>query len=87
MRGANCEIRERKGRDLRERGSTFSLEFPAIRPSISDEAKSGVAPQDKGYAWALVLWSFDKLREVGIFSYSVYFRFKSLVNGLGGMRP
>ena len=30
---------------------------------------------------------FRKLREVGVFSYSVIFGFKSLVNGLGDMRP
>ena len=73
-------------RDSRERSSTFSLEFPTIGQSISCEARSKLAPHGKGYAWAPVLWSFDKLREVGVFSYSVYFRFKSLVNGLGGMR-
>ena len=30
---------------------------------------------------------FRLLREVGVFSYSVYFRFKNLVNGLNGVRP
>ena len=67
--------------------STFSLELPAIGPSVSGEARSKVAPHDKGYAWAPVLRSFDKLQKVGVFSYLVYFQFKSLVNGLDGMRP
>ena len=30
---------------------------------------------------------FRELREIGVFSYSIYFRFKSLVNGLSGVRP
>ena len=30
---------------------------------------------------------FRQLREVGVFSYLVNFRFKSLVNGLVDMRP
>ena len=30
---------------------------------------------------------FRQLRKVGVFSYLVYFRFKSLVNGLDGVRP
>ena len=53
--------RERKERDFRERSSTFSLEFPAIGPSVSDEARRKVAPHDKGCTWVPVLWSFDKL--------------------------
>ena len=46
---------------FRERGSTFSLEFPAIRPASSDEARSKVAPHGKDYTWVPVLGSFDKL--------------------------
>ena len=71
---------------FRERSSTFSLEFSAIGPSVSGEERSKVAPHGKGYVWVPVLWSFEKLRKVGVFSYSVYFRFKSLVNDLGGVR-
>ena len=67
--------------------STFSLDFSAIGSTNSGEARSKVGLRYKGYAWVLVLWSFDKLRKVGVFSYSVYFRFKSLVNGLDGVRP
>ena len=51
--------RREKGRDFRERGSNFSLNFPAIRPSVFDKARSKVAPHSKGYAWVPVLWSFD----------------------------
>ena len=81
-------VGERKVWDLfRERSSTFSLEFQAIGPSIFDEARSKVSPHGKGYAWVHVLWSFDKLQEVGVFSYSVIFGFKSRVNGLVDLRP
>ena len=66
----------------RERKSNLSLDFSAIGPSVSNEARSKVALRGKGYAWAPVLGSFDKIREVGFFSYLVYFRFKSFVNGL-----
>ena len=53
--------REGKCGIFRERGSTFSLEFPAIRPASSDEARSKVAPHGKDYTWVPVLGSFDKL--------------------------
>ena len=59
--------RERKERDFRERISTFSLEFLVIGPSVFGEARSKVAPHDKGYAWVSVLRSFDKLRKVRVF--------------------
>ena len=78
--------RERKERDFRERSSTFSLEFQAIGPSVSGEARSKVSPHGKGYTWVPVLWSFDKLQEVGVFSYMVYFLFKCFVNGLVDLR-
>ena len=67
--------------------SNLSLNFPAIGPSVFDEARNKVALRCKGYEWALVLGSFDKLQKVRVFSYLVYFRFKSLVNGLDGIRP
>ena len=53
--------REREG--FRERSSTFSLNFPAIGPSASGEARSKVAPHSKDYAWIPVLGSFHKLRK------------------------
>ena len=40
---------------FKERESTFSLEFPVIRPSNSDEARSKVGPQGKSYAWISIL--------------------------------
>ena len=52
---------EREG--FRERGSTFSLKFPAIGPASFDEARSKVAPHDKDYTWVPVSRSFDKLRK------------------------
>ena len=80
-------VGERKIGSFKERSSTFSLRFPAIGPSISGEARSKVAPYGKGYTWVPVLWSFDKLQEVGVFSYLVYFLFKCFVNGLVNLRP
>ena len=70
--GANREIGERKEWDFfRERSSILSLEFLATGPSDSGEARSKVAPHCKGYMWALVLRSFDKLQEVEVFSYLI----------------
>ena len=47
----------------------FSLEFLAIRPSEFFGAKRKVVLRDEAYAWAPVLRSFDKIREVGDLSY------------------
>ena len=52
-----------KERVFRERGSTFSLRFPAIGPSDPDEARSKVALHGKDYAWVPVSGSLDKLRK------------------------
>ena len=59
------EKTEERGKvwDFRERGSTFSLEFPAIGPASSDEARGKVAPHGKDYTWVPVLGSFEKLQE------------------------
>ena len=46
----------------RERKSNFSLDLPAFGPSVSGEARSKVAPHDKGYAWAPVFVEFRQLR-------------------------
>ena len=64
--GRERERKRKKEREFRERVSTFSLDFPAIGPSNSDETRDKVNPHCKSYAWVLVLWSFDKLREVGV---------------------
>ena len=53
--------REGKCEDFRERSSTFSLEFPAIGPASSEEARSKVAPHGKDYTWVPVFGSFNKL--------------------------
>ena len=80
--GLGGKITERKGkrekgRDSRKRGFNFSLNFMAIGPSNPSEPRSKVAPYDKSYAWTPVLWSFKKLQKIGVFSYSIYFQFKS----------
>ena len=51
----------------RERG--FSLDFRAIRPSEFFRTRKKVALRDEAYAWAPVLRSLDKFREVGVLSY------------------
>ena len=63
-RGGETNKREKEN-GARERESTFSLDFSAIGPSNSDETRSKVDPHYKSYTWVPVLWSFDKLREVG----------------------
>ena len=44
--------REKEGerRNLRERSSTFSLEFLAIRPAVSSGARGKVYPRYKSFA-------------------------------------
>ena len=85
--GTNRGIGERKELDFRERSSTFSLEFPAIGPSVSGETRSKVAPHGKGYAWVPILEIFDKLWKVGVFSYLIYPLFKCFVNAWVDLRP
>ena len=60
--------REEEGRrkDFRERRSTFSLDFPAIRPSVLVGARDKVDPRSKSYEWVPESGSFKKLQEVGI---------------------
>ena len=55
----------------RERKSNFSLDFQVFGPSDFVEPRSKVVLRCKGYAWAPVLESFDKLRKVGVFSYLI----------------
>ena len=54
----------RKEGIFRERVSNFSLNFPTIGLLNFDEVRSKVALHGKGYAWAQVFWSFDKLEEL-----------------------
>ena len=51
------------------RVSDFSLGFWAIRPSEFVETRRKVVLRSEGFAWVLVLRSFDKLRDVGVLSY------------------
>ena len=48
-----------KMRDFRERVSTFSLEFSMIGLSVLVGTRREVSLLRKGYAWVLVLCSFD----------------------------
>ena len=50
--------KEKKNTDFRERVSNFFLDFPAIGPLVSSEARRKVAPHGKGYGWASVLGDF-----------------------------
>ena len=52
------ERKREKGREFRERGSTFSLDFLTIGPSNPSETRGKVDPHYKGYVWVPVLWSF-----------------------------
>ena len=63
--------REKKESFCRERVSTLSLNFLMIGSSNPDEPRGKIDPHCKSYAWIPVLWSFDKLWEVGIFSYLI----------------
>ena len=66
--GGKRRERVRKEESLeRERGSTLSLDFPTIGPSNPGETRYKVDLHCKSYAWVTILWSFDKLREVGVF--------------------
>ena len=52
-----------------ERVSSFYLDLRAIRHSKLFGARRKVVLRDKAYAWASVIRSSDKLREVGVPSY------------------
>ena len=54
---------------FRERGSSFSLSFCAIRPSTVFGTKRKAALRGEGFAWVPDLRSFLKLREVGVSPY------------------
>ena len=49
--------------------TSFSLDFWEIRPSKSFRARRKAALRIEAYAWAPILRSFDKFREVGDLSY------------------
>ena len=56
----------------RERESHFSLNSWLIRPSDFFLPRRKAILRGEGNAWAPVLRSFDKLREVGVLSYLFY---------------
>ena len=43
------EEKEKRGRKLRERSSTFSLSFPAIEPAVPGGARRIVLPRAKSF--------------------------------------
>ena len=49
---------------FRERVSSFSLSFCAIRPLAAIGTRGKAALRIKAYAWVPILWVFDKLLEV-----------------------
>ena len=58
---------------FRERVSSFSLSFCAIRPLTVGGTRGKAALRIKAYAWVPVLWVFDKLFKVGVSPYLVLF--------------
>ena len=57
---------------FRERVCDFSLRSRAIGPSDFFGPRRKIVLLGEDYAWALVLGSFNKLREVGVLSYLFY---------------
>ena len=57
---------------FRERTSDFSLKYRAIQLSEVFGARRKAVLRGEGNAWALVSWSFDKLREVGVSPYLIF---------------
>ena len=55
--------------DFRERTSSFSLKYWAIRPSAVFGTRTKAALRGEGFAWVPDLRSFDKLREVVVSPY------------------
>ena len=67
-KGREREKEKRKGKgELRERSSTFSLNFPAIGPTVFGEARDKVLSCGRSFAPRLKSRSLDKLKEVGFF--------------------
>ena len=68
-RGRTCRRLDILGFRERERESSFSLKYHAIRPSTIFGARRKAALHGKGFAWIPDLRSLDKLLEVGVSSY------------------
>ena len=60
--------------------SDFPLRSRSSGPSEFFRARRKVALRGEDYAWAPVLRTFDKLREVGVLSYLSYTLFKCFVD-------
>ena len=61
--------------------------FPGFRTVGSRRAKKQSFSTQQGLRVGTGFGEFQKLQEVGVFSYSVIFGFKSLMNGLECLRP
>ena len=70
-----------------ERECDFSLRSRLIRQSDSLGARRKVALGSKAYAWAPVLRSFDKLREVGFYPTCFTLDLRNLLMFSVGLRP
>ena len=69
--------------DFRERRTSFCLDFREIRSSKFVGTRKKVALRIVAYAWAPVLRSFDKLREVGDLSYLGFTLYLSVLQCFG----
>ena len=66
-----------------ERESSFSLEFWAIRPSELFGTRRKAVLRGEAYAWAPILGSFVKLREVGVSPYLGFILYLSTLQCFG----
>ena len=75
--------KKKKKKKLRERSSTFSLNCLVIGPTVPFGARDKVDPHGKSCKLRPRTGSFDKLQEVGVFSYLDISCLKSHKNGFG----
>ena len=61
--------------------------FPGVRTVGSLRAKKQSCSMWQGLCVGTDFGEFQQLQEIGVFSYSVIFGFKSLVNDLVDLRP
>ena len=69
VKGRSSSWGETEMEVLRERRTSFSLKYCAIRPSVVFGTRMKAALRGETYAWAPNLRSFDNLREVGVSPY------------------
>ena len=78
----------RAGLSFRERERELLLSrFPAVQIVGSRRSKKKSRSTRRGLCVGTDFVEFRQLQEVGVFSYSVIFGFKSRVNGLVDLRP